>query len=74
MNDRKEKCTEATIAAGAGSAAGAVAAKAAEVTAVGWLTKAATGGGAAAGPVGAAIGAFGGLAVYGLYKVFSDDD
>lgn len=74
MSDRKKKCTEATIAAGAGSAAGAAVTKVAGVTAVGVLTKGAAGGGAAAGPVGAAIGALVGLAGYGLYKVFSDDD
>jgi len=29
--------------------------------------------GAAAGPIGAAVGALAGLAVYGVYKVFDDD-
>lgn len=29
--------------------------------------------GAAAGPIGAAVGAIAGLAVYGVYKVFDDD-
>ena len=74
MSGRQKKCTEATIVAGAGSAAGVVATKVAGITAVGWLTKAVTGGGAAAGPVGAAIGALVGLAGYGLYKAISDDD
>jgi len=30
--------------------------------------------GAAAGPIGAAVGALAGLAVYGVYKVFDDEE
>lgn len=73
MSNRKKKYTEATIAAGAGSAVGAAAAKLGGVTAVGWLTKAAASGGAAGGPAGAVLGGLLGLAGYAVYKVVSDD-
>ena len=70
---RKKKCIEATLATGLGTATGFGCSKLAGATAVGLLLKGA-GTGAAAGPVGAALGAIGGLACYGVYKVFRDDD
>ena len=64
------KATGATVA-GAGIGYGVVAATG--VTAASFVGGG-TGIGAAAGPVGAAIGATVGLAAYGVYKVFSSDE
>ena len=63
MSDPKKKCTDATIATVTGAAVGAVGAKTVGATAVGVLANGA-GWGAAAGPVGAAICAVGGLTIY----------
>jgi hypothetical protein len=60
---------KASLHAGVGAVAGASAVTATGMTAVG-IVGTGAGIGAAAGPVGIAVGALGGLAVYGLKKAF----
>jgi len=72
MDKKEDKKVEAVKAAGAavvGGTAGYGVVTATGMTAVGAVGSGA-GMGAAAGPVGIAVGAVAGLAVYGLYRVF----
>jgi len=63
----------AVLSAGGGAVAGYGTVIATQATAIGILTKTAAGIGAAAGPVGAALGAVAGLAGYGIYKAIWGD-
>lgn len=68
-NETKE-VTKATGSAIVGVVVGGLAVEAAGLTAIGAVGSG-TGFGAAAGPVGMALGALGGLAFYGIYKAFN---
>ena len=68
MKSKTEKTATATAAAATGAAAGYGA-----VAATGMFGGGPEFGGAAAGPVGAAMGALAGLVGYGLYKLWGDD-
>lgn len=72
LDGKTKRVLQAAISAGGGAVAGKAVTTATGMAAVGMVGKGA-GVGAPAGPVGAAAGALIGLAIYGLFKVLSDD-